>query len=279
MGLEEKDMDWGLFKEIVNKLGGIREITLTGWGEPLIHPQISEMIKYAKRKGKQLHLTTNGIFDFVRLEEVLLSLDSLTFSIDKLNDTDGFGHDNLKALENLKNLLQLRRKNSFKHPRINIQSVYYGKNEQDIFNLVSWAKKQAVDAVKVIPLNQKYLKEKAFEFNNEKRCKFYRALENFSKKLQMPVDIVNYLAFRGWMRIIYKSVVRIIPRITDLYCLKNLDYLYITVDGQVTPCCELPRYILGDLKKEDLGTIWRGDKLKKFRLEQRVICKGCSFAL
>jgi len=40
---------------------GTKAVTITGGGEPLMHPQINEMISYARGRGIKVGLTTNGI--------------------------------------------------------------------------------------------------------------------------------------------------------------------------------------------------------------------------
>jgi MoaA/NifB/PqqE/SkfB family radical SAM enzyme len=40
---------------------GTKAITITGGGEPLMHPQLNEMIRYSKIQGMEVGLTTNGI--------------------------------------------------------------------------------------------------------------------------------------------------------------------------------------------------------------------------
>lgn len=40
---------------------GTKAITITGGGEPLMHQQINEMIRYSNKKGIQVGLTTNGV--------------------------------------------------------------------------------------------------------------------------------------------------------------------------------------------------------------------------
>ena len=52
-----------LFKQTIDhfiSLGGIEEISLSG-GEPLLHPNIFEMIAYCKEKGIRTVLFTSGI--------------------------------------------------------------------------------------------------------------------------------------------------------------------------------------------------------------------------
>ena len=60
---KNKIISFEKFKEVIDKLHtkyGIKELSLSG-GEPLLHPNIYEMIKYAKDKGIKVVLFTSGI--------------------------------------------------------------------------------------------------------------------------------------------------------------------------------------------------------------------------
>lgn len=55
-------MDMGLFEKIVSEASeiGVRRVHLYLRGEPLLHPQILDMVALAKSKGLAVHITTNG---------------------------------------------------------------------------------------------------------------------------------------------------------------------------------------------------------------------------
>ena len=46
LGIELEHMSWFHFTTLVDKLTYHENITLTGWGEPFIHPQVFDMIAY-----------------------------------------------------------------------------------------------------------------------------------------------------------------------------------------------------------------------------------------
>ncbi len=60
---KENIIDLSVFKKTIDhliKLGGIKEISISG-GEPFLHPDLFEMIKYCKDKGIKVILFTSGI--------------------------------------------------------------------------------------------------------------------------------------------------------------------------------------------------------------------------
>ena len=50
LGIELEHMSWSHFTTVVDKLGQHEYITLTGWGEPFIHPRVFDMIAYCKER-------------------------------------------------------------------------------------------------------------------------------------------------------------------------------------------------------------------------------------
>ncbi len=82
-------LDPGFFRELIDRTPGLRFILPFQWGEPLLHPQIGDMIRYARERGIRSMLTTNGtLLDDARIGELLsCGLDRLTISIDGDEDT------------------------------------------------------------------------------------------------------------------------------------------------------------------------------------------------
>jgi MoaA/NifB/PqqE/SkfB family radical SAM enzyme len=68
-------------------------------GEPLLHPQIAELIGYARRKGCWTNIITNGLLlSAERITQLnAAGLDSMCVSIDRINPTP-FSHKGLKPL-------------------------------------------------------------------------------------------------------------------------------------------------------------------------------------
>jgi MoaA/NifB/PqqE/SkfB family radical SAM enzyme len=57
------DMDFSLFEKIIDEIRdekSIKTVFFGGVGEPLMHPNILDMIKLVKRAGKRAELITNG---------------------------------------------------------------------------------------------------------------------------------------------------------------------------------------------------------------------------
>ena len=80
----EGDMDFDLFKRLVDDNPGLDAIWPYGLGEPLMHRRIFDMIRYAKSKGVTVALSTNATLLNERLAQELLDsgLDFLILPFD-----------------------------------------------------------------------------------------------------------------------------------------------------------------------------------------------------
>lgn len=82
-------MSMALFRRIIEGTRGVNRLSLNNWGESLLHPDIVDMVQYAKTAGiHTVLLCTNGILlDADRATALLAAgLDVLEFSIDGLGE-------------------------------------------------------------------------------------------------------------------------------------------------------------------------------------------------
>ena len=61
---EPCDMDFELYKKIIDEAStkNVRSVKLSFSGEPLLYPRIMEAIIYAKKRGLQVNINSNGVF-------------------------------------------------------------------------------------------------------------------------------------------------------------------------------------------------------------------------
>lgn len=116
------DMSLENFKKVIDGLPDYDDICLTfgGFGEPLLHPELPEMINYAKQKGVfGIHIETDGIMFDEEMYNKLLNTDVDLVSFTLLaNEPETFkkltGVDRLKKIEeNL--LMTVEKRKEFKY--------------------------------------------------------------------------------------------------------------------------------------------------------------------
>lgn len=272
MGVEFKHMDFDLFKKIIERLQGVRLITLTGWGEPFIHPHIFDMIKLCKEKSFQVQLTSNGVFPFERIPEKIVDskLDSISFSIDRLNGNSEFGHESNVTTKNIIKLLKVR---NGCVPKVTVQTTMQKNGKNEICDIIRWAASAGVDRANLGRLDQRFnndLPRPSREEEEEIMCE----AEQVGKKCGIKVDCIQHSVGDGIQAKVYRVLKHALHRFGK-YCLKTYTYVYINVDGDVTPCCSLPKYKIDNILQKELKNIWLDNKFLEFREQQSEICGKC----
>ena len=268
--LDERDMEFSYFKEIMQKITESKVIIPVGWGESLLHPDFHKIIDYIKCKNHEIKFVTNGYFlDLNSNINTLLKVDYLTVSIDTIkHNNKSNGHNNgAKVFEKLAYFIQQREN---RKPFITVQSVMFAGNNE----LLHIAEKSVEMDVERFNIVRPYTKfNKSIDIPWKKRLPVYKQLENFGKKQHFRIDMFEYASFEGIKRFLWKYFKNIF-RINQ-WCPRLYDFIYITIDGYATPCCELPRYIVGNLNLQTIREIWNSKEMKRFRKDHRKICSDC----
>jgi MoaA/NifB/PqqE/SkfB family radical SAM enzyme len=137
-------MSWELYKKIIDE--GARyelpSIKLNYRGEPLLHPQLVQMVKYAKDCGiLEVQFNTNGfLLDEKKASELLdAGLDRIIFSVDgatrETYNKIRVGSDFDTVVNNIKRLIKMRNDRNMKRPCVRVQMINMEetRNELDSF--------------------------------------------------------------------------------------------------------------------------------------------------
>ena len=280
--LPESDISPDLFRHIIDRITQSPEkrsasryqVTLTGWGEPLLHPSLVDMIAYTKSKGHTVGITTNGLLLAPFINRFIeMSLDKLTISLDSVeeHDTTGEGHPSNEVVRrNIESLL--RQRGPPKKPTVTIQITMHDKKQ--CLDTVSYAAEAGADRVYLVRLNIPLGRNNFTRPTLEEELNIYKESEKIARRFGLQVDN-NYTAFDNrLLRFLYKRLRPAMYRF-DRYCPKPYDYLYINIDGKATPCCDLPRYEVGNLLKQDVKNIWQSENMQYFRAHQDEVCGSC----
>ncbi len=123
-------MDVSLFRTIVDEVSGFaREINITHRGEPLLHPQIADMVRYASARGMLTRLHTNATLLDERTSRLLIEagLDLLSFSIDGYDreqyETNRAGASFAHVVANVQGFLRLKRSLGSRRPYTVVQVI------------------------------------------------------------------------------------------------------------------------------------------------------------
>jgi len=157
MNIKENDfMPLGMYKMIVSECGrnGLFTLKFSMRGEPLLHPDIVEMVRFAKEQGiKEVWINTNGgtITETLARDIINAGADWITMSFDGLHETYESIRKPLKFEDSLRKLKILRRVRDELNANtlLNVQTLWSAikQNPDEYINLM----KNIVDRVAYNP--------------------------------------------------------------------------------------------------------------------------------
>lgn len=225
------NMDFALFKKIIDeaKQYGPRNFCLHLFGEPLLAPQIIEMIKYIKESDPRnaILLTTNGALLTSEKSEALVKhrLDKISISFtspDKKTYFEKTGMDKLEETEkNIEQLIAIKKKNKSKGPLIFVRMIIDQETESQTGEFINkWRKKDVILEIRDMHNYGGNIKESLVK-KNKKR----------------------YPCYHLWLS----------PA--------------VHWNGDVSVCCTdyERKLVLGNVKNQTIHQIWAGPKIKHYR--------------
>jgi MoaA/NifB/PqqE/SkfB family radical SAM enzyme len=272
--IELEHMDWEKFLTVVGQLRSGEDITLTGWGEPFLHPRIFDMIAVCKEQGHRVMITSNGLFTKPALiDEILNSgLDVLTFSIDSVEASSNvpMGHNNNSVYENIEKVARRRKKGSLS---LRLQSTLHADGENDLYDVIRYARKIGCEVVNVGRLDRKYAPDLQRP-NPLEEERIFKEADQIARNIGVQLDWIQYSVSQGFTRFVYKLLRKKLHR-SGKYCLKTFDNAYVSREGHVTPCCLLPEAKMGNMLDQSLSDIWKSKRFNLFRENYRDVCGSC----
>jgi MoaA/NifB/PqqE/SkfB family radical SAM enzyme len=268
------DMPYDTFRTVLDKLQGIDTVILTGWGEPLLYKQIFDAVKACKSRGMNVRFTTNGVLlNDERIEQLIdTGLDAITFSLDQIKVSDDpIGHQIKNQLDNIRKVKE-RAVAKGAPLKIYLQSVYQKGKEENLMDVVDFAIANKLDRVRLSRLDIRFRDYDRPTLADEKAL--VARIEKRLRNTGVGVDFIPHIAFDGLMKVAYKALWPLLHRFGK-FCLRTYNDVYINEHAQVTPCCALPKLVMGDLLADDLKTIWNNDKFTRFRKHQKSFCGKC----
>lgn len=193
-------MSYDVFEKIANEFMQYknRHLLICGVGEPVLHPNIKEILDYLTKMKIRHSFYTNGAFmKRFSINKIMdWDIDTIVVSVDGL---DAESHKKIRIgseyniiKENVSNLFRLRKEQRKANPRIEIRHVIFPNedNNQLVNFREEWLK--IADAVKfnflISPLDKCYRQDK-----NLRRCRDIRRKMHVRWNGQVPVCGYQYI--------------------------------------------------------------------------------------
>ncbi len=152
---EDPHISMEIVKEIATIARDTKSIYLIGAGEPLMHPNIYEIIKLFKEScpGATVGTTSNGVLlNEKNLDKLIDSkIDNISFSMDGPNLERGHQKSE-KTTKNLIRLSEKKKELGIDYPKILIGFVLGKDNENELLPIIEFAKSISASAVTIEPL-------------------------------------------------------------------------------------------------------------------------------
>lgn len=254
---------------------GVPELILMG-GEPLIHPDFLDFVKYAKEKGiRDIRTSTNGwIIDETLAEELAKYFDNIQISIHGASaSTHDFITKKKGAWQKAKRAIRLLKKRNIK---VNVAFTVMRDNINDIKRIPYTAMEWGADSLRFLRLTctgrgslLRGWSESEITRISEEIKKIQENLSNCSLCFALDVggfsplnEIRNDATFYG--------------------CAAGRILLHIAFDGQVNACGSIEGNFIGNVRERnsDILDIWHSPELIEMRRQlechcsYRPICSG-----
>ncbi len=277
LGYKPEFLDLKVLKRTIKEAAGlgVKSIMYAGEGEPLLHKDIDEIVRYTKACGIDIAVTTNGVLLKEELSRRLLkSLSWIRVSMNagtpraysKIHRTHK--EDFYKVLQNLKDAVKAKEKEGLK-TTIGVQLLLIPQNAKEIFPLARLLKKIGIDYFTIKPYSQHPLSSSRLdaEFRYENCIKLGKRLEKIADK--------NFkIIFRD------QTMERLTAAKDYRRCLGLPFWAYIDANGDVYACSAFlgkKEFVYGSIYKEGFKSIMSGVRRRSVidRVSSRLDVAKC----
>jgi len=283
-------MDLDTVRRLIGELAadGTDLVELSGKGDPIAHPDLTEIVRLIRTAGIRCTLVTNGTLASPDLARTLVEreLDRLSVSLNagsrevylRSNGRDLWD----KAVGFLGDVVEERRRQGRHAPWIRVSHVLTKENLDDLDGMVDICGRLHVDEVSFYVMGE-LPETRSIQLDDADVARVVSGAPGWSRKLDEAGVAHTLPAFARELATRTRGgpapdnpLQRILP------CYGGWMYCVIAPDGAVTPCCHCEQTTLGLLSERSFAQIWRGAPYADFRRaclrmprSGRGICHEC----
>jgi len=244
-------------KSILNK---ITEVTLFGWGEPTMHPKLSNILEYLNQYPVKKYFVTNGMllhnfFDDIFKYNVDIIAISLDGACSETNDRIRTKGKFEQIVGNIKNIVKRRNELGVTFPYMNFVTTLMKDNIEELPKMVTLAHELGIEEVKAVYLtafNQEMAKKTLYNETETVRRVFAETIamgEKYNIKVKLPFVQGEDSA-------------------QDLYhknCYVSWRDFFLGADGYVRPCQSTPMKLFSYDKYQNFEEMWNSLEYQDIR--------------
>jgi MoaA/NifB/PqqE/SkfB family radical SAM enzyme len=263
------DLVEGLYQELASM--STASVVLQGAGEPLLHPQILDIIALSKQNGFQTVLLTNGtLLDAEQIRSMIDSrLDVIKISLWATSPEEydknypGISSQNLDVvLGTFKRAARLKQEQSSELPVIYWQFPINHYNWRSLDHLVEMAHAAGCDGVTLSPLHPVPNLDVAARLKPEETREIVPALMRIGKRMDrlgLRHNIPHVLMRYRMGEEVWRAQ----------GCYIAWYHAHVRVDGTVQPCARSAT-LFGNLTQTRFKKIWNDTPIREFRRRTRT---------
>jgi tungsten cofactor oxidoreducase radical SAM maturase len=289
-GDPEAKMSMDTFRRVVDSLEGLphlNRVIFTGFGEPLSHPNILEMIEAVRKHDLAVTVGSNGLLlkpEKAR-ELIKLGVDRLVISVDGVKPetyADVRGAMLSEVLSNIRDLNEAKRQLGSLFPALGIEFVALKSNLAELAELTGLASR--LNAARVLVSNVLPYSEDMRDqilYGYEPRPPFKAGgwpvkADAWVMWGTLELPRMHWGAERRCRFVQDKAlVVGWDGGVAPCYALSH-NYSYFAIDGRKK---QVSRYLLGNVREQSLAETWMSEEYMRFRGEVRGFhfpsCPNC----
>ncbi|MEM3585229.1 MAG: radical SAM protein [Nitrososphaeria archaeon] len=279
---KKQELSFDIIKKVMRELHslGTRKLYFAGGGEPFLHPEIMQILKYAKKLGFECDINTN----FTLLNKEMID-ELVSINFDQINVSLWAAspemyvkmHPNknvstfLQIKDNLKYLASIKR---IRHtPHVNLYNVITSWNYTEIEDMARLGLEVEADSVQFVPVDPISGKTE-FLILNEKQRK--EVIQKIKKAKQIIDEDETNLSKSNLFILDYdRFITRMLSKnagkgeyecevINNIPCYAGWTYSRILANGDVNFCLKSDE-VLGNIYKQSFKEIWNNAKLADIR--------------
>jgi len=287
---KKKKLPFELVKKLIDELDEmcVREIYLTGGGEPFMHPRIMDIIEYIKSKGIGCDMSTNfTLINKGRTNRLVdLGVDHMNISMwagtaktyvkTHPNKTD---EDFYKMRDMLIYTANLKDKKGKTKPIINIYNVIFNMNFHEIKEMIDFAFLVKADSVDFTMMDPVEGRTEILLLNEEQR---YELIKEISKVR----EYVNKKNADLGTKLRVNSLDQFLRRVSNenskegkydsnivdtIPCYAGWTFARIMANGDILSCLKSHLMPIGNVYKQSFKKAWYSKKQRLFREKSK--CK------
>jgi len=286
-----KTMSLDRFRHIFDQIRPIK-VALSGAGEPFLNKDLLAIVRYARERGASVLTTTNFTLCSSKLEQIVDSgLSLLKVSIDAARPETYAkirGRDfHARIVRDIRELQRLKKEKRSATPYLRLQFVLQADSIGEAAEVVDLAHELGADSIYYQPLETLLVADRKEELTHGVTFELLRRRLSEARDRAASLRIgSNAGILLKNLESYYRKYQRGVPdEPPGRVCLLPWFSCYITVDGNVRPCCsfgEGETLYFGNLFEQRFEEIWNSEKYREFRRQSKErqlryeVCRNCT---